>query len=685
MLYYAHVQEGTNMKVKSLKITNVKSFKEETLVNFDNHFNIFVGPNGGGKSNLLDILTIVLRYVFLKGYNLTDIGNSRYKNIEQYTTFSDINSFLEKYIDNPTDGIINISLTVTKEDIDNIELFKTKKVDFENILERLTGQKKTIDLDFINTYTPGQIKPNQELKYTLKNNSLTQPSGGSLEQNYLQYLNYFEYFVLLATEIDEIEIKPILIYFSPYRGQTEPELSTTTGENYWSMLAGYYGSTSKSITTLAKIATLHFAKKRRKLEVGAETEGYRNKWQNDREVKLVKKYLDKLDYTWDLECTDPEKGKYQIVLTKSGRTFHINQASSGEKEILNFLLGIFSLDIHNGLVIIDEPELHLHPKWQDVLVDLFLELSIKTGNQFVISTHSPVFIKPTTLKNIIRIYKTKDNISRIIPIDKSNFSSSRDLLHIINTQNNEKMFFADNVVLVEGIKDRIIFKTLIDFFSNLGNNAEITEVIDVGSKTLLLRYRKFLNSIGVVNYIISDNDFIEDMANSEIKKLYETNNYGIAKDIINNKKNQDGQKLAQELEAALANCDCKSLKEFWAYIKSRKKQLKTSLSKDEQQELNLFLQNKKKEKIFILTKGELEDYLPKNSISIDQVMELVKEPNFYMWFLTNSQYLLELKIICCSILGIKKRTYKVVQSKLEYLSRKYYYSKIIALLRNKIK
>ncbi|MBD2066097.1 AAA family ATPase, partial [Leptolyngbya sp. FACHB-671] len=53
------------MKVSSLSIKNVKSFKDSTALLFDKKFNILVGPNGGGKSNLLDILNIVLRNFFL--------------------------------------------------------------------------------------------------------------------------------------------------------------------------------------------------------------------------------------------------------------------------------------------------------------------------------------------------------------------------------------------------------------------------------------------------------------------------------------------------------------------------------------------------------------------------------------------------------------------------------------------
>ena len=48
------------MKLIDLQIKNVKSFNDQELISFDEKFNILIGPNGGGKSNLLDIVTIVL-------------------------------------------------------------------------------------------------------------------------------------------------------------------------------------------------------------------------------------------------------------------------------------------------------------------------------------------------------------------------------------------------------------------------------------------------------------------------------------------------------------------------------------------------------------------------------------------------------------------------------------------------
>ena len=58
--------------------------------------------------------------------------------------------------------------------------------------------------------------------------------------------------------------------------------------------------------------------------------------------------------------------------------------------------------MENGLMIIDEPELHLHPQMKKSFVDMIDEMSEKLKMQFIIATHSPIMINE---KNVGHVYR----------------------------------------------------------------------------------------------------------------------------------------------------------------------------------------------------------------------------------------------------------------------------------------
>ncbi|OVZ82295.1 MULTISPECIES: AAA family ATPase [Yersinia] len=76
--------------------------------------------------------------------------------------------------------------------------------------------------------------------------------------------------------------------------------------------------------------------------------------------------------------------------SNSKKTFGMRNASSGEQCILMSFLGIASQITDNSLICIDEPEVCLHPEWQEkyisILMDTFKDYK---DCHFIIATHSP--------------------------------------------------------------------------------------------------------------------------------------------------------------------------------------------------------------------------------------------------------------------------------------------------------
>ncbi|WP_010423087.1 ATP-dependent nuclease [Anaerophaga thermohalophila] len=642
------------MKLDKIKIKNTKSFREQVEINLNNDFNILIGPNGSGKSNLLDIITVCLRQYFLLPYTVNENNDNQgfFKEISRNQAFRNIQQVLDKFYGDASDSEITIDFIVKQEDIDNISEvvrrisdLKDKLTDYRNA-QGYDGQLRQIE-----EWNSSILAVDEVITYKIVNYRVTNQSETPKHSLFFQYLNQFEFLLILIREIPTIKLHTNYLYFSPYRGANLQNLQANlSSQNFYQVLQTIINATSKTVFSLINLATIYFAEKRRGFEDDATNQGYIQKWQNDEEVKLVSKYLGKLGYGWNLKLVDKNKNIYEIILTKEGKEFYINQASSGEKEIINFLLGVFAFNINNGIIIIDEPELHLHPRWQNVLLDLFIELSSLTNNQFILSTHSPTFINDKSYNHIFRIYKDENNVSKEITLKDSSLFKLRDILHIVNSTNNEKIFFADVVLLVEGITDRLVFQKILNEQINSINATRIIEIIEIKGKSNVDHFKHFLTALQIPNYFISDLDYVNEVGTDEIKTLFNTNNKKVAKDVIKNSKSKDGDALVKGIENSIKDNDFKELKQIWDYIISFRQKLKLTLSAEEETSLLKLIGDQKDNNNYILRRGDIEDYFPTGFKTKDlvKVISLLQGENYTNW--KSSQEFNELNTIIEEIL-----------------------------------
>ncbi len=76
-----------------------------------------------------------------------------------------------------------------------------------------------------------------------------------------------------------------------------------------------------------------------------------------------------------------------FILLKNGIKHSIAELSSGERHLLTFLTMVLTIGNNYDILLIDEPEISLHLKWQRKLLPLLKELSPNT--QIIAATHSP--------------------------------------------------------------------------------------------------------------------------------------------------------------------------------------------------------------------------------------------------------------------------------------------------------
>ena len=95
-----------------------------------------------------------------------------------------------------------------------------------------------------------------------------------------------------------------------------------------------------------------------------------------------------------------------IFENSAGEEFDINDLSSGEKQLFLRTLSIKMLEPNNSIILIDEPELSLHPKWQQRIIEVYKKIG--ENNQIIVATHSPHILGSVSNKNIFILYRNEN-------------------------------------------------------------------------------------------------------------------------------------------------------------------------------------------------------------------------------------------------------------------------------------
>lgn len=117
----------------------------------------------------------------------------------------------------------------------------------------------------------------------------------------------------------------------------------------------------------------------------------------------------------------------EVIFEENGIETSINELSSGEKQIV-FRGGFLLKDSNKAdgaIVLIDEPELSLHPRWQMKILEffrkIFQNIDGKQRSQLFVSTHSPFILHNDSRINDKVIVMKKSEHGNVVQIDNPSF------------------------------------------------------------------------------------------------------------------------------------------------------------------------------------------------------------------------------------------------------------------------
>lgn len=160
-----------------------------------------------------------------------------------------------------------------------------------------------------------------------------------------------------------------------------------------------------------------------------------------------------------------------------GNEFDITGLSSGEKQLFLRALALKFLDVNNSVILIDEPEISLHPQWQKKIIDVYE--SIGENNQLIIATHSPHIIGDIEAKQLRVIKKDRSGIK---VVDNNNLSETygKDIGDILST-----------IMKLDSLRNEDITNQLNRLYELLNQNLYETEEF----KDIFNYLRKYLGDL----------------------------------------------------------------------------------------------------------------------------------------------------------------------------------------------
>jgi len=682
------------MKFDSVKISNILSFayyekiEEAPEAKFDAGINILIGPNGSGKSSFLEVLNQLMQRSLFVGceYQPELIDNKeRKKTVLREEETGKLENISKHWDTVDKDMQVRVRMSFNQIDLDNMNFVLENIESFNNLFttycsidtvrpprcERLISEdiSKSITIDF---------KSSDGQRFIPSILNLSGTEGITDKEKFIKFfLERFE-FIQKAIEIHNI-------------------LTDKDGGNKWKQLARTFGIVGcyRNYNTIfdthvieTKGATKDFQEQAKALR--SENTRTADVADEPRPFKLTKS---KLSYAYHTirDCsrqdeidnkmaTDPlfssinlwlkeylqmqlkvdrpntcelkQKFYFSKDIDSTEKTLEIKDLSSGEKGLFYFIMTFIAYDLRNGLMVIDEPELHLHPQAQKKILGLFEYLAEKWNVQFIIATHSPIFITTETIGNVKR-FDIKNGASQIF--QQSTSKEDKHLVRILTYTNSSKIFFSKSVILVEGECDEYFYRFFFDDYlgrkkeqESFGQEEYIVDVefLSITGKGERTKWTNFLEGFGIEVYFIGDWDNVVDLkiiSQTDIDSI-KTNFYkqvvGKIDKKLKEKNSGDGKGLLEKIDAFFKDSSDQNrvaLIGIRDYLYRRYTPWSSIIVYWESADQTFFdtiidkIKIAYSDNVFLLQRGVLEDYLViTGRCDLNAVIDFCKE-NFDEW------------------------------------------------------
>lgn len=164
--------------------------------------------------------------------------------------------------------------------------------------------------------------------------------------------------------------------------------------------------------------------------------------------------------------TDIDKELADRISEVANKSFELYQNGLGYNNLLfmSAVLGDMAIEkggVYQNLLLVEEPEAHLHPQLQE-LVHNFLSDANKNDNniQIIYTSHSPTLASKIDIENINLLYEYGHK-KYCLPFSQTNLTEeNKKYLQRYLDVTKSQMFFARGILFVEGISEAILLPAM---------------------------------------------------------------------------------------------------------------------------------------------------------------------------------------------------------------------------------
>lgn len=297
-------------------------------------------------------------------------------------------------------------------EIENNKILKNIKIDFQNndkvldtiVVAGINGSGKTTLLEIIYKGIKNIVNSNKEIckfEFQFEENEKIVFNN---EKDFFQKLNLYDYYkdnqpdYFNSKEFySKLNILPKIIYIPSEIKFDQITNAVTNMKKEYSFLNTIDNNIIKDVPSYIASRVIYTANTEENLTMGQA----RKKVYDE-----INEIFDILDINVKLYGVSQDEKSIPVFINSLGEKFDINGLSSGEKQLFLRILSIKMLEPENSIILIDEPELSLHPKWQQKIIEVYKRIG--KNNQIITATHSPHILGSVPNENIFILSKNED-------------------------------------------------------------------------------------------------------------------------------------------------------------------------------------------------------------------------------------------------------------------------------------